>query len=154
MALSPGVGRSLDYARRMGFLADFYAASDDTTAVTYQEQPDRFELVVQTRRISDVELASLFVLLRGETDPPAPFLGTTILVVDHGEQFITRLPSDFVALLAAASDDRLGEVAVGWSQTDEIRMTPSALVDLLRPLRRLCTACLDKDLQLYLWNSI
>jgi hypothetical protein len=66
---------------------------------------------------------------------------------------VQRLPDQLVAALASSSEDRLAEVAVPWSQTDEFwgHGDPEALTGLLCELASLARTAQDSGQHLYCW---
>lgn len=105
----------------MGVLFDYFTApSDEVAAAVIDDGPSPY---VDGKGIDPVVMmGTLEAELTGRTydevdaarghEPP-------VAIADGGEQLVQRTPDTLVAALAAASDERLAEVAVLWSQTEE-----------------------------------
>lgn len=88
-----------------------------------------------------------------EADPRS---GQSLAVRDGGERLVLTLTDGLVDALAQASDERLAEVAVPWSQTEEFwgAGDPSVLTPVLVALSNLCRDARSRDDQVYCWVSV
>lgn len=155
--------------RRMGNLYDYFAAPDDRAAAS------TFDLLggpsaggfdtLETKGIDPtVQLGTLEELLTGRSyeevadDPrqsaeigPAPKAGG-----DAAEHGVVTLTDSLAAALADADRERLAEVAVPWSRTDEFwgDTDPELLTDFLVRFADLARRARDRGHRLYCWWSL
>ena len=106
-----------------------------------------------------VQMGTLEALLtaRSYDEVMAPHPGgQTIAVRDGGERLVMKLTGTLSSALAAASDDRLAQVAVPWSQTDEFwgQGEPEALAGFLLGLAGLVREARQADQYLYCWVCV
>jgi hypothetical protein len=148
---------------RMGLLCDYFlASSDEIAAAVVESGPGR---VVPPLAVVDgcgveptVQLGTLEELLTGRSydEIAAREDEPLVAVLDDGERVVERLPDELVTALAAASDERLAEVAVPWSQTEEFwgQSSPDALTGLLCELAALARSATDGGQRLYCWVCV
>jgi hypothetical protein len=82
--------------------------------------------------------------------------GIKVAVRDGGERLVMRLTDSLTEALATASDDRLTEVAVPWSQTEEFwgQGDPQDLGSFLLELAQLARTAQLRGERLYCWLSV
>ena len=107
-----------------------------------------------------VQMGTLEELLTGRsyddeiaTDPRN---GHTVAVRDGGERHVLTLTHSLATALAQASDERLAEVAVPWSQTEEFwgDADPDVLTDFLHSLAALARRAQATQQLLYCWVCV
>jgi hypothetical protein len=85
-----------------------------------------------------------------------PRWAQSLAVREGGERLVLTLTDGLVDALAQASDERLAEVAVPWSETEEFWRSgdPSALTPLLLDLANLCRDARSRGDQVYCWVCV
>ena len=85
-----------------------------------------------------------------------PKWGKSLAIRNEGEQLVLTVTDTLIAALADASDDRLAEVAIPWSQTEEFwgAGDPLILAKLLRDLAELARAARDDRQFVYCWVCV
>lgn len=114
---------------------------------------------VCTRGIDPVvQLSTLEELLTGESydDITARLEGRALASTDGGEVMVFGVSDTLRATLAAVTDERLAEVAVPWSQTEEFwgDGDPADLAQFLRDLAALSRRGTEQGNRLYCWISL
>lgn len=79
-----------------------------------------------------------------------------LAMIDSGERVVERLWDSLVASLASASSDRLAEVAVPWSQTEEFwgHGQADALAGFLEELAQLAQLARSSGQHMYCWTCV
>ena len=141
----------------MGLLTEYFVAlTDDAAASTGAESmpPHAWD----GGGIEPVvHLGTLEELLTGRTFDEVLDDGPTSPVADRngGEELVLRLTDELARALAEASDSRLDEVAVLWSQTDELEgADPADLATFARGLSVLARRARDEGGHVYCWLSL
>lgn len=169
----------------MGVLFDYFIAPNDSAAAAVIDQvggpsaapvskPSRFGGLLGRRPKDDgvhqtevlrtgvdpvVQGGTLEELLTGRpyaeiaSDPRS---GNALAVRDGGERLVLTLTEGLTEALAAADDDRLAEVAVPWSETEEFwgLATPDELAHILRDLAALARSARSKGHSVYCWVCV
>jgi hypothetical protein len=144
-------------------------------APTRSRRPSLFRRPAGAAPTSPASTGSAFPTLTGNGIEPVVQMGTleelltgrpyddvmeanpdgTVAVRDGGERLVTRLADTLTEALASASDDRLAEIAVPWSETEEFwgAGDPEVLVPFLRQFAQLARTARLRDEHLYCWVS-
>jgi hypothetical protein len=85
-----------------------------------------------------------------------PRSGKSIASADGGERLVLTITDSLAAALAGASDERLSEVAVPWSQTEEFwgEADPEELAEFLRDFAALARRAEGVGQRLYCWLCV
>ncbi|MCZ7435237.1 hypothetical protein O7598_02405 [Micromonospora sp. WMMC241] len=149
----------------MGILCDYFSAPDDDAAATVADvlggprSASGFE-VVELKGIQPVvQLGTLEALLTGvayDVVTENPRWGQAVAVRHDGELLVISLTDELHAALADASESRLREVAVPWSETEEFwgRGEPSLLAEVLIELAGLARRATARSERLYCWVCV
>ncbi|AXB42569.1 hypothetical protein [Amycolatopsis albispora] len=150
----------------MGVLFDYFAApSDEAAAATIDRDggPGSPAPVFDTLPVKGVDpvvqLGTLEAQLTGRAyaDIVAdPRSGRDLASRGGGERLVLTVTDSLAAALAAAPDERLAEVAVPWSETEEFwgQGDPVALADFLRDFAALARRADQAGHRLYCWLSV
>lgn len=137
----------------MGVLCDYFAAANDDEAAAVIDRTGGPAGAVDGRGVDPVvQMGTLEELLTGQ--PYEEILdgdGDVVADRDGGERIVARLSTGVAEALAGASDERLAEVAVPWSQTEEFwgEGDPDALAAFLRDLAALARDARGRGQRLY-----
>ncbi|MCA5892161.1 hypothetical protein LEP48_02205 [Isoptericola sp. NEAU-Y5] len=144
----------------MGVSYTYFAAEDDTRAgAAVDDGPGdtlapvvmAFDPVVQARTL-------MALLADGAYDATTRDADWARLVSppDHEWAWVVSMPASFTAALAEATPERVAEVAVPWSRTDEFGGTasPEDLLPVLHSWRDLARTTTARDLGLYCWTTL
>lgn len=106
-----------------------------------------------------VQLGTLEELLTGRPydDVVAdPRSGKDLASANGGELLVLTITDSLAAALANASDERLAEVAVPWSQTEEFwgQADPEELAEFLRDFASLARGAEEAGQRLYCWLCV
>jgi len=139
----------------MGILADLYVATEDEAA-RYDGSPDGFPHRLESKRITGLELSTLWALMR-DVEWSAGMMDDFPLVMerDEGEVYVLRLPDAMTATLARIPPDQLSVAAAKWVATEE--MAGSSAEDIrpfLEALVGLARKATETERSIYLWNSV
>lgn len=145
----------------MGNLYDYFAAPDDVTAApTLADAPDtrQFEVLGVKGIDPVVQISTLEALLRDisyEEVIANPRAGM-LVSPEAEEQWVVTLSDTVRDALADADRERLAQVAVPWSQTEEFGRgaDPEALDAFLVTLAELARDARNRDHHLYCWISL
>ena len=149
----------------MGNLYDYFAAADDqTAAATFDDAPDPKVLkVLDVKGIEPfIQLGTLEALLR-DVDYDAvteePRHCCLLTDPDSESKWVVTLTDTLRDALAEASEARLAEVAIPWSQTEEFQYSASEdladlLADFLGRFAELARHARDQQLRLYCWMCL
>jgi len=137
----------------MGLLADIYLSRDDE-AVGYDTEPERFTDRAEYKRISPLELSTLWAILRGVEWDVALMDEFPCLQVDGGERLIHKLPSAMVQQLAGLSPERVAAVTSAWAATEELGCDPEEIKPVVDDLVRLSRRAGETDRSVHLWNCV
>jgi len=136
----------------MGLLSDIYISSDGE-ALSYDASPEQFTERVQYKRISPLELSTLWAIIRDvewdSLEEPA-----CVLIEDEGERLIHRLPSAMVSDLARLTPDQIGLVSEKWGETEELDWPPGEARPVVEDLVRLARRAIESGRNVYLWNCV
>ena len=146
----------------MGNLYDYFAAENDrTAAATLADSPDPelFELLDAKGIDPYIELATLEALLREvpyeqvENDPRHSML---LSDPEDDSRWVVTLTDTLRDALAEATTERLAQVAVPWSRTEEFRGRGDAdlLADFLGRFANLARHARERRHHLYCWMSL
>ena len=151
----------------MGVLFDYFAAPSDERAAEIIDLgggPAEANIpVVQTTGIDPVvQMGTLESLLTGvdyDTVADGPRSGHIVAVRDEGERFVGTITDELQAALAEASPERLDEVVLPWSQTeefeeDEEEADPKALAQFLAELGQLARTASANGDRIYCWVCV
>lgn len=138
----------------MGVLCDYFAAASDGEAAAVIDATggpgagslhgNGIDPVVQMGTLEELLTGRDFEeILDGD--------GEVIADRDGGQRLVVRLSTDVTEALAGASDERLAEVAVPWSQTEEFwgEGDPDVLAGFLRDLAALARDARGRGQRLY-----
>lgn len=106
-----------------------------------------------------VQLGTLEELLTGRPYDEViedPRSGNDLASADGGERLVLTITDALASALAGASDERLSEVAVPWSQTEEFwgQADPEWLAEFLRDFAALARRAEGVGQRLYCWLSV
>jgi hypothetical protein len=155
----------------MGVLTDYFSASSDKEAASAIDrlggpsQPSTdpsakapFDTVQAKNLDPVVVLGTLEALLTGrdyQDIVKGPHAGRLLAGQDDYHLLVLTVTDGIQAALAAASDDELAEVAVPWSQTEELKgAEPENLAGLLQELAGLARRAADRNERLYCWVCV
>jgi len=139
----------------MGLLADFFLCRDDDDAIRYDEKPTSFAERLELRGLTELELSTLWAIMRGaEWDVSMLDDFPPVLVRDGGERTIHRLPDAFVANLTKLSPTDTPAVASKWAATDELACEADDLVPIIEGLRTFALKASETQKHVYLWNCV
>ncbi|MDX6431125.1 MAG: hypothetical protein QOE54_3491 [Streptosporangiaceae bacterium] len=149
----------------MGNLYDYFAAADDATAAGTFDLPGGpsvgdFDTVATKGIDPSVQMGTLEELLTGRPYEEVIEDDRWGEPIDHGdeeaEHGVVTLTGTLVTALAISDRNRLAEVAVPWSQTEEFwgQGDPEALTELLSELSGLARRAEEKGHGLYCWWSL
>lgn len=145
----------------MGILCDYFAADSDeqaAKAIAWDRSPQPG--VVATKGIDPlVQLGTLEELLTGrpfEEICAGPRSGVLIKDGGDGDRVVVSVTDELCAALADASDERLAQVAVPWSQTEEFfgGGDPEHLAEVLGELAELAQRARTADQRLFCFVSV
>jgi hypothetical protein len=147
----------------MGVLFDYFTApSDDVAAATIDLAggPGTELHVLPAKGIDPVvKLATLEALLTG-VDAMASIRrerpNEPVAIRDAGERLVLSVTDELQAALTDASDARLDEVAVPWSQTEEFHgePDPESLASFLHELAGLARTASTAGQRMYCWVCV
>jgi hypothetical protein len=148
----------------MGVLFDYFAAATDDEAVAVLDQlggpSETMPDVLAVKGIEPVvQLGTLESLLEGverSVVSQRERSGRVIAHADGGERLVVTLSDEFQAALAAASRERLMEVAEPWARSEEFwdRVDTAALADFLGRLAALARTATADGRRLYCWVCV
>jgi hypothetical protein len=150
----------------MGILCDYFAASSDEQAASVidrdggpRQGDPAFPTVDAKGIVPMVMMGTLEALLTGRTYDEvtaAHPVAEPVAVRDEGERLVVRLAGTLSGALADASDERLAEVAVPWSETEEFwgAGDPAELTPVLRDLAALARRARSDGQHLYCWMCV
>lgn len=148
----------------MGVLLSYFAAGSDQRAagvIDLAGGPEGAGLPAVSGNGIDpvVQLGKLESLLTGTeyaTVAVGPRSGHAVAIRDEGERLVLTVTDELRQALAAASTERLDEVAVPWSQTEEFggMAEPEALAAFLRQLAGLASRAGQSGERLYCWVCV
>lgn len=106
-----------------------------------------------------VQMGTLEELLTGRSYDEIvddPRSGKDLASRDGGERLVLTLTDTLASALVAASDERLAEVAVPWSQTEEFwgQADPTDLTEFLREFAALARRAEGAGHRVYCWLSV
>ena len=155
----------------MGVLFDYFAADSDEQAAsaidrlggpgaiaTLPAPAPSFDTVSVKGIDPVVQMGTLEELLTArpyDEIVAQPRSGHTLAVRDGGERLVLTLTDVLTSALAEASQERLAEVAVPWSRTEEFwgGTDPESLTHILRDLAGLARRAQASSQQLYCWSA-
>jgi hypothetical protein len=138
----------------MSVLADIFV-SRPGEAASYDRSPDEFADRAQCRRITVLELSTLWALLRGvEWDVASLDEFPCLLVEDDGERLVHELPSDMVADLARLGPDQIAVVTLEWGATEELGWSLDEARPVVESLVRLARLAAESAWGVYIWNCV
>lgn len=139
----------------MGLTTEFFV-SDRETASSLEHPFDLpREDTASYKGLTDLEVSILQNIIQGKpVDDDLLTELEEILVLDEGERVTTAFAPEFIRLLAALSDDQILKYADAWSQCAELSCEGAELVPVITDLRSLAQRAIDRNLGLYLWNSV
>ena len=137
----------------MGVLCDYFAATSDEEAAAAIDRDGAPGGAVHGKGIDPVvQMGTLEELLTGR-DFEEILDGDADVVAarDGGQRLVARLSTEVTDALAATTDERLAEVAVPWSQTEEFwgEGDPDVLGSFLRDLAGLARDARGRGQRLY-----
>lgn len=149
----------------MGNLYDYFAAADDeSAAATFDDAPDpKILKVLDVKGIEPfIQLGTLEALLRDvDYDEVTEDPRHCSLLTDPAAEskWVVTLTDTLRDALADASAERLAEVAVPWSETEEFEGSASEdladlLADFLGRFAALARHARDRQLRLYCWMCL
>lgn len=145
----------------MGLLIDYFVAPSDSEAqqIVDAGPTGRFPTTDGSGIEPTVNLGQLEELLTGKTfdqqlDDPESY--KVIASANDDQMVVIRLEPGFVAALAHADSDRLGQLSEPWSHIEEFAgmAAPSALADFLDRLRALAIQASETTGGLYCWVCV
>jgi hypothetical protein len=158
--------------RCMGVLFDYFAADSDEQAAsaidrlggpgaaTAPPAPAQTFDTVSVKGIDPaVQMGTLEELLTArpyDDIVEQPRSGHTLAIRDGGERLVLTLTDSLTSALAEASPERLAEVAVPWSRTEEFwgGADPDTLTEILRDLAGLARRAQAGSQRLYCWVCV
>jgi hypothetical protein len=148
----------------MGVLFDYFAAESDAVAATVLNggpgQVERALPFVDGKGIDPiVMMGKLAALLTGRTDEQVDAeRGVLEPVASAGDEgpWVERLPESLVTALPAATEGRLRDVAVPWSQIEEFwgHGNPDVLAGFLSDLADVARRAQQAGQHLYCWSCL
>jgi len=138
----------------MGLLADIYVSRDEE-AVGYDAAPESFPDRLQYKSLTDLELSTLWALMRGvkwEVSLMGEF--ACLLVKDGGERLIHKLPSTMVRDLGVLTPEQVAALAAKWASTDELACKPAEVQPIIEGLVLLAQKASASDRNIYIWNCV
>jgi hypothetical protein len=117
-------------------------------------------LVLRAKNVLPVvELATLESLLTGvsyDEVTAGPRAGAVVADADGGEILVMTVTDELQKSLASSDSGRLAEVAIPWSETDELfgAGNPAALTKFLTALAELARAAIARGERLYCWSCV
>ncbi|GCD21280.1 hypothetical protein ACFO3K_03015 [Cellulomonas algicola] len=161
MLATPGVGTVLRQGDgmmwAMGLLTEYFVAPTDEAAASVHSDSIPAHAVDGGGIEPVVHLGTLEELLTGRTFEEVLDDAPTSPVADRhgGEELVVRLTDALTRALADVSDGRLDEVAVSWSETDELEgADPADLAAFARALSALARRARAEGAHLYCWLSL
>ena len=131
----------------MSVLYDYFVAgSDDDAAAMVGDGPDGEVLLLELKGLGPHDLVDVEVLLTGVSSDPR-----VIATLDDGHRLVLRLGDGLRDGLAAATVERLAEVARSWAAIDGLTDHEDAFADLLGQLAREARA---DGAHLYCWVGV
>jgi len=138
----------------MSLFADIYL-SQDSDAVKYDTEPEKFTDRTECTGFSPLELSVLWSIMGGvEWDVAMMDEFPCLLQVDGGERFIHRLPAAMVSELAALSPDQVDSATSAWAATEEMACDPEDIRSVVDELVRLSQRAGATSQSVYLWNCV
>ncbi|NIK56933.1 hypothetical protein [Kribbella shirazensis] len=151
----------------MGVLFDYFAADSDEQAASAIDRvggpgtadPDASAQAFDTVSVKGidpvVQMGTLEALLTGRPYD-ASAVGQPLAIRDGGERVVLALADSLTIALAEACPERLAEVAVPWSRTEEFwgSADPDTLTEILRDLAGLAGRAQAASQRLYCWISV
>lgn len=143
----------------MGILFDYFAAGSDEQAAAAIDGVDTQDGVVSTKGVDPVvQLGTLEELLTGrdyDDISAGPRSGLLIKDGGDGERIVVSVTDELRTALANATDERLAQVAVPWSQTEDFGGTvdPEDLAELLGELAELAQRARAAEQRLFCFVS-
>jgi hypothetical protein len=153
----------------MGVLTDYFSApSDEAAASAIDRGPSHpltdpsaeppFETLQAKNLDPVIMLGTLEALLTGrdyDDIRKGPRQGHLLAGQDDYQLLVLTVTDEIQAALAAASNKQLAEVAVTWSQTEEIGgADPKELAGVLEELAGLARRAADRNERLYCWVCV
>ncbi|MET9274214.1 hypothetical protein [Kribbella sp. NPDC003557] len=156
----------------MGVLFDYFAADSDEQAASAIDRlggpgaetaPDASAQAFDTVSVKGidpvVQMGTLEALLTGRSYAEIAAehrSGTPLAIHDGGERVVLALTDSLTNALAEASPERLAEVAVPWSRTDEFwgSADPDMLTGFLRDLAGVAGRAQAGSQRLYCWICV
>lgn len=144
----------------MGVINTYFSAPDDAAAAAVVDDgPAATRSPAVDAVDASVQAATLLALLTG--DPVELITSDSswarlVSAPDHESAWVVSMPQAFAEALAAASDERLGEVVGPWSQTEEFwgAGDPEQLLTVVQALRELALTARERDERLYCWMAL
>ena len=138
----------------MGLLADLYV-SEDTEAVGYDTNPEKFESRAQFKGFTVLELSFLWSIMNGaEWDPAMLDEFPCLLEKDQGERLVHRLPAEMVAALGQLTSGEVAALSPQWGAIEELNWPTDVATEVIVELVRLAHLANATGQSLYLWNSV
>jgi hypothetical protein len=154
----------------MGALFDYFAADSDEEAASTIDRlggpgaasdasARTFDTVSAKGIDPVVQLGTLEELLTGrpyDDIAAEPRSGHSVAIRDGGDVLVLTLTDSLTSALAEATPERLAEVAVPWSLTEEFwgSAEPGMLAEFLRDLAGLASRAQASSQRLYCWTCV
>lgn len=149
----------------MSVIYDYFSAASDDLAVTVltvdggpTAEGSGFDTASEGGIDPVVQLGTLESLLTGtpyDDVTEDPRAGLNLAMSEDYDQIVITVTDALATALAAVDDARLAEVAVPWSQTDELAgADPADLAGFLRELAALARGAEASGHRLYCWVCI
>jgi hypothetical protein len=137
-----------------GVLADFYVSREDE-ALRYNDSPDEFRERAQYKRITPLELSTLWAIIRrSEWDVALMDEFPCLHQEDDGSRRIHRLPAAMLVDLAGMSSEEITIAAQRWAATEEMRWPSTAAHEVICDIERLALSASESGRSVYLWNCL
>lgn len=138
----------------MSVLADIYI-SLDSEAVKYDAAPVTFTERAQFKRITPLELSTLWAIIRGiEWDGALIDDFACLFQVDGGERLIHSFPAAMVTTLGRLTDEQIRDCSAKWAATEELSCSPSEIQPIVEAISRLACSAASSGRGLFIWNCI
>ena len=138
----------------MSVLADIYLSRDDE-AVKYDTAPDQFTQRAQYKRMTPLELSTLWSIIRGiEWDDAAMDEFPCLLQIDGGERLIHKFPAAMVAALAKLTPEQAAVATAAWAATEELNCSPADIRPVVDDMVRLAGQAIQTGNSMFLWNCV
>lgn len=139
----------------MGMLSDFIIANVDE-AKAYDGSDFADEDRLEGKHVTPLEAGAIAAVLRGGGDALDAMNEFDLISPQDAEQWCMTVPDDFVPLLAALDDTSIAEKSkqLAEATAEELGWSPADFVDFLGGLSALARRARERELSMFLWNSM